>query len=221
MRLSADGIEVRRGRSVVFADVDFAMESGEIVAVVGGNGAGKSTLLATLAGLLIPWRGTIRLDNTAVQGWSPQRLVRAGVCLVPQERRVFAGLSVRRNLELGGWVRRRSGLSAQIDAFLDRYPLLADRADIAAGSLSGGEQSLLALGRALMASPQVLLVDEPLMGLDPESAGRVLQTFRELARGGTAIAIVDHDLDALATLATTTMVVGDGTLRPLADAETR
>jgi branched-chain amino acid transport system ATP-binding protein len=210
MRLAAEQLEVRRGGRVVLADVDLVADGGEVVGVVGANGAGKSTLLSVLAGLIRPAQGAIRLDGARVEGMSPQRMVRKGVCLVPQGRRVFPGLSVRRNLELGGWVSRSEGLSGRVDAFLDRHPVVARRADVAAGSLSGGEQGLVVLGRALMAQPRVLLLDEPLMGLDPTSAATVLDQLRELAAGETVLMVVDHDRAALATVATRTVVVDGG-----------
>lgn len=191
--------------------IDLTVAGGEIVGIVGGNGAGKSTLLAAVVGLVATWKGAVRLDGRRVEGSSPQAMVRAGVCLVPQGRRVFRRLSVRRNLELGGFVRRRAGDSAtRVDAFLERYPLLAARHDVAAGALSGGEQGLVVLGRALMAGPAVLLVDEPLMGLDQASAGAVLTHLGELAAQGMALAVVDHDHRALASIATRTVLIEGG-----------
>lgn len=216
MRLSLEGVHVRRGPLVVLSGVDFIVEGGEIVGIVGGNGAGKSTMVATVAGLLVPHRGAIRLDGRRVEGSSPQAMVKRGVCLVPQGRRVFPRLSVLRNIELGGFVRRRgTDVPARAGAFLDRYPRIAARRDVEAGSLSGGEQSLVVLGRALMADPEVLLVDEPLMGLDRPSTEAVLAHLRELAAEGIAVAVVDHDREALASVTTRTVVVKDGRARDL------
>lgn len=195
---------------MVLSGLDFVVDGGEIVGIVGGNGAGKSTMVTTVAGLLVPHRGAIRLDGRRVEGSSPQTMVKRGVCLVPQGRRVFPRLSVRRNLELGGFVRRRSDVEARAGAFLDRYPRIAARRDVEAGYLSGGEQSLVVLGRALMADPEVLLVDEPLMGLDRPSTEAVLAHLRELATEGVAVAVVDHDREALASVTTRTVVVKDG-----------
>jgi branched-chain amino acid transport system ATP-binding protein len=199
----------------VISGVTCTVGAGEVVGLVGANGAGKSTLLATLAGLLRPWRGAIRLDGARVEGFSPQRLVRAGVSLVPQGRRVFPGLSVRANLELGGWTRPRRGLTRRVEHFLERHPGLAERSEVPAGSLSGGEQGLVVLGRALMASPRVLLLDEPLMGLDPRSAATVLDDVRRLAADGSAVVIVDHDRAALETVATSILLVDGGRVAPL------
>jgi len=210
MRLSAEGLEVRRGSSVVLRETDLAVEGGEIVAVAGANGSGKSTLLATFAGLLRPWQGRIRLDGRRVDGWSPPRLVRAGLSLVPQGRRVFRDLTVRQNLEVGGWVGGRQGVAARAGAFLERHPFLAERADVAAGSLSGGEQSVLVLGRALMARPRVLLLDEPLMGLDPSAARGLLGHLTELAAEGVAVLVVDHDREALDGVASRVVVMAGG-----------
>lgn len=213
--LSVEDLEVRRGRVRVLTGVSCSVTSGEVIGLVGANGAGKSTLLGALAGLLHPWRGTVRLDRRRVEGFSPQRLVRLGVCLVPQGRRVFPGLTVRANLQLGGWVRRDAALDDRVQRFLDRHPALAERADVAAGALSGGEQGLVVLGRALMASPRVLLLDEPLMGLDPASTATVLDDVRGVAADGTAIMIVDHDRPALASVATSTWLVEEGRLHPV------
>lgn len=211
MKLSVEGIHVRRGPNLVLRGLDVTVSSGEIVGVVGGNGAGKSTLLSAVAGLVSLQRGAVRLDGRRVEGSSPQSMVRKGVCLVPQGRRVFPRLSVRRNLELGGFVRRStSDVGPRVDAFLDRYPRIAARRDVDAGALSGGEQSLVVLGRALMADPEVLLVDEPLMGLDLCSADAVLAHLRELAALGMALAVVDHDREALASVTTRTVVIEGG-----------
>lgn len=211
MRLSIEGIHVRRGQHVVLSGLDFVVDGGEIVGIVGANGAGKSTMVTTVAGLLVPHRGAIRLDGRRVEGSSPQTMVKRGVSLVPQGRRVFPRLSVRRNLELGGFVRRRrTDVEARAGAFLDRYPRIAARRDVEAGYLSGGEQGLVVLGRALMAEPEVLLVDEPLMGLDQPSTEAVLAHLRELAADGVAVAVVDHDREALASVTTRTVEVKDG-----------
>jgi len=216
VKLSVEGLHVRRGQHVVLSGLDFSASGGEIVGVVGGNGAGKSTLLSAVAGLIVPHRGAVRLDGRRVEGSSPRSMVRHGVSLVPQGRRVFPHLSVRRNLELGGYVRRRKDdVDAQVADFLDRYPRIAARRDVDAGSLSGGEQSLVVLGRALMAAPQVLLVDEPLMGLDRDSTDAVLAHLRELAGLGMAVAVVDHDREALASVTTRTVVVADGRARDM------
>ena len=128
----------------MLSGLDFAVDAGEIVGIVGANGAGKSTMVATVAGLLVPHRGAIRLDGRRVEGSSPQTMVKRGVCLVPQGRRVFPRLSVRRNLELGGFVHRRGiDVEARAGAFLDRYPRIAARRAVEAGALSGGEQGLV------------------------------------------------------------------------------
>ncbi len=216
MRLSVESLHVRRAQHMVLRGLDFAAGAGEIVGVVGGNGAGKSTLLSAVAGLIVPHRGAVRLDGRRVEGSSPQSMVRHGVCLVPQGRRVFPHLSVRRNLELGGFVcRRKAGAESRVADFLDRYPRIAARRDVEAGALSGGEQSLVVLGRALMAQPHVLLVDEPLMGLDRESTEAVLAHLRELAGLGMAVVVVDHDREALASVTTRTVVVEDGRARDM------
>jgi branched-chain amino acid transport system ATP-binding protein len=209
--LSVRGLWVSRRALRVVRGVDLDVERGAVVALVGANGTGKSTLLATLAGLLRPDRGAVRLYGRRVEGLSPQRLVRAGISLVPQGRRVFPALSVRRNLELGGFTLGDAREAARrAGAFLDRYPGLADRAGVPAGELSGGEQALVALGRGLACGPRVLLLDEPLAGLAAATADAVLEHVAHVAGEGVAVAVVDHDRVALQRVADRTVELHDG-----------
>lgn len=194
--------------------VDLDLEPEAVVALVGANGTGKSTLLAALAGLTRPDRGIVALRGIRVEGRSPQRLLRAGLSLVPQGRRVFPGLTVRRNLELGGFILGDSREAARrAGAFLGRYPHLAERADVAAGDLSGGEQALVALGRGLISGPAVLLLDEPLAGLAADTATVVLAHLSEVAATGVAVLLVDHDREALDRVADRTVEMEDGRAR--------
>jgi len=203
----------RRGQPVV-RGVDLEVERGSVVALVGANGTGKTTLLGALAGLWRPDRGSVRLAGRRVEGLSPQRLLRAGLSLVPQGRRVFPALSVRRNLELGGYTLGDAREAARrADSFLARYPGLGLRAEVAAGELSGGEQSLVALGRGLLSGPKVLLLDEPLAGLAAPMAEAVMRHVGEVATGGGAVVVVDHDRVSLARVADRTVELEDGQAR--------
>ncbi|MEO7555197.1 MAG: ATP-binding cassette domain-containing protein [Acidimicrobiales bacterium] len=212
--LEARGLEVRRGSLAVLRDVSLTVGPGDVVGLAGPNGAGKSTLLGVLAGLLPARRGELFLGGRAMLGWSPQRLLRSGLALVPQGHRVFPRLTVHRNLEVGGTiVADRHVVEARISGLLERYPALARRRDVLAGRLSGGEQTLLVLCRALVASPNVLLLDEPLLGVASDLAEQVLGHVRELAAQGAAIVVVEHDRVALASVATRVLDVIDGGVR--------
>jgi branched-chain amino acid transport system ATP-binding protein len=214
--LVVDGVRVRRGSLPVLRQVSFRAGAGELVGVVGPNGAGKSTLLAALAGLIRAQGGRAVLQGRDVLGLSPQRLLKAGLALVPQGRRVFPNLSVRRNLELGATVvRDRAVVARRLDRFLERYPTLARRTHDDAVTLSGGEQSLLVLGRGLMSEPTVLLVDEPLMGLAAPLAAQVLDHLSRYAHDGRTVVLVDHQRAAVESVATSVLRIEDGVARAL------
>ena len=173
------------------------------MAVLGPNGAGKSTLLRTLAGLTPPSEGIVRLSGRDVTGARAERLVDAGVALVPEGRGVFADLSVRDNLVLGRYRRRRSrGLSDDLDDAFSLFPVLRDRARQRAGTLSGGEQQMLAIGRALMAKPRLLLLDEPSLGLAPLAIRQVVDRLVDLRARGITILLVEQNTRVALQLAT-------------------
>jgi branched-chain amino acid transport system ATP-binding protein len=186
--LDVQGLSARYGAIRALESVDLTLGAGEAVAILGPNGAGKTTLLRTLAGLMPPCAGTVRLDGREVAGLPAERLVRAGIALVPEGRGLFAGLSVRDNLALGAY--RRHG---SLDDVLALFPVLRDRARQRAGTLSGGEQQMLAIGRALMARPRLLLLDEPSLGLAPLAVEQLIGRLRELGERGTAILLVEQD----------------------------
>jgi branched-chain amino acid transport system ATP-binding protein/neutral amino acid transport system ATP-binding protein len=182
----------------ILKGVDLDVERGEIVSVIGPNGAGKSTLLKVIAGVLAPSRGRVRLDDTPIEGRPPREISALGVAFVPQERNVFPTLSVRENLEMGGYL--DPGRARQrIDGIFTRFPVLAERRRHAARTLSGGQRQILAMAMALMVDPTVLLLDEPSAGLAPMAAERLFETIGAINRDGVAIVVVEQNaLQALA-----------------------
>ena len=191
--LRVEGLSVSYSGVPALVEVDLAVDAGEVVALVGANGAGKTTLLRTVSGLLRPRRGRVLLDGQRLSGLPAARVVARGVAHVPQGRRVFARLTVRENLEVGAHLTRGSAL----DRVHALFPVLAERAGQQAGTLSGGEQQQLAFGRALMAEPRVLLLDEPTTGLAPRVAAALLEAVQQVRADGTAVLLVEQAEPAL------------------------
>ena len=193
----------------VLKGVDLEVERGEIVSVIGPNGAGKSTLLKVIAGVLAPSRGRVRLGEVSIEGRPPREISALGVAFVPQERNVFPTLSVRENLEMGGYLDPR-GARPRIEGIFARFPLLAERRRHAARTLSGGQRQILAMAMALMVEPSLLLLDEPSAGLAPMAAERLFETIGAINRDGVAIVVVEQNaLEALA-IATRGYILVDG-----------
>ena len=185
----------------VLKGVDFEVERGEIVSVIGPNGAGKSTLLKVIAGVLAPSRGRVRLGDASIEGRPPREISALGVAFVPQERNVFLNLSVRENLEMGGYLDPQA-VRPRIEGIFARFPLLAERRRHAARTLSGGQRQILAVAMALMVEPRLLLLDEPSAGLAPMAAERLFETIGAINRDGVAIVVVEQNaLEALAIAA--------------------
>jgi branched-chain amino acid transport system ATP-binding protein len=181
----------------ILKGVDLRADAGEIVSVIGPNGAGKSTLLKVVAGILRPHRGTVRLREAPIHGRPPREISALGVAFVPQEHNVFSTLSVRENLEIGGYVDPR-GSHAKIEAIFGRFPVLADKRRHAARTLSGGQRQMLAMAMALMVEPAVLLLDEPSAGLAPQAAEQLFDTIVAINRDGVAVVMVEQNaLEAL------------------------
>lgn len=172
--------------------IDLQVNAGDLTVVVGPNGAGKSTFLKLIAGLLTPRGGSIRIGDQELHGGDALAACAHGLSFVPQERNVFASLSVKDNLELGGYS-LRSGLRERIDEQLERFPLLKGRLKDRAGSLSGGQRQVLAMAIALMTKPDVLLLDEPTAGLSPSAAADILTTVRDLTSGGLAVLMIEQN----------------------------
>jgi len=174
--------------------VTLTAEAGEITCLLGPNGAGKTTLMMSIAGLLRPRRGSIRLEDSELVGASPSRIVGQGLALVPENRLVFPQMSVLENLEAGAYRRRdRSEIAGDIERMFERFPPLRDRREQMAGTLSGGEQQMLAISRALMSRPRLLLMDEPSLGLAPLVVEEIFRAIAELNRTGTTIFLVEQN----------------------------
>lgn len=193
----------------VLKGVDFVIGAGELVGVIGPNGAGKSTLLKAVAGLLTPGRGEILLDGQAIGGRPPREVARLGVAYVPQEQNVFPTLSVRDNLEMGGFV-DPGGTRRRIAAVFDRFPVLARKRSHAARTLSGGERQMLAMAMGLMVEPRLLLLDEPSAGLSPLAAERLFESIAALHREGFAIGIVEQNASEALAVADRAYILVDG-----------
>ena len=199
--LEVSGVEAGYGRVPVLRGVDLHVEAGEIVALLGPNGAGKTTLLRVVAGALPSWTGSVRVGGTEVAGLAPERVVAAGVALVPEGRRLFPGMTVTENLLLGGYSRGRADLSSELERVYSLFPRLAERAGQVAGRLSGGEQQMCAIGRSLMSRPRLLLIDELSLGLAPAVVDDLLALLPQLTAGGTGILLVEQDVEAALTVA--------------------
>jgi branched-chain amino acid transport system ATP-binding protein len=187
--LRLDGLDVYYGEIHALRGVALEVREREIVALLGNNGAGKSTTLKTVSGLLRPRRGTIMLDDRPLADVAAHDIVARGIAHVPEGRRIFNRLSVRENLAMGAYLRSDGG----IDADLDLFPRLKERISQVAGTLSGGEQQMLAIGRALMANPRLLLLDEPSMGLAPVLVEQIFATIDSINRQGTTILLVEQN----------------------------
>jgi branched-chain amino acid transport system ATP-binding protein len=190
--LEIEGLHVDYGRVRALAGVSLAIAQGEIVALIGANGAGKTTLLRTISGLVRPAAGTIALSGDEIAGWKPDRIVRLGVAHAPEGRRVFARMSVAENLALGAYARRGRN-NDTFERVLTIFPRLRERLAQRAGTLSGGEQQMLALGRALMSEPRLLLLDEPSLGLAPLVVQAIFGVIRDLNAAGTTVLLVEQN----------------------------
>ena len=196
--LEVRGLSARYGAVAALRDVSLDVHAGELVALIGANGAGKSTLLRTIAGLMAPTAGRVALEGRDVTGHPPEAILRAGIALVPERRRVFADLTVLDNLELGGYALPRGGdfrrrLDAGVDDAYRLFPVLRRRREQLAGTLSGGEQQMLAIGRALMSRPRLLLCDEPSLGLAPLIVQEIMRLLATLRDAGTTILLVEQN----------------------------
>jgi branched-chain amino acid transport system ATP-binding protein len=209
--LSVDRLSVAYGPVLAVRDVSLRVEAGQTVALIGANGAGKTSTLAALSGLVRPARGSIRFDGQEIAGWRPPRIVELGLVQVPEGRAVLPQMSVLENLQLGGYRRRdRDALRRDLAAMQERFPILGQRRALPAGSLSGGEQQLLAIARGLLARPRLLLLDEPSMGLAPHLVRRVFEVVREIKAEGTSQLLVEQNARKALRLADTAYVLEHG-----------
>ena len=191
--LSVDALDVAYGQIRALKGVALAVGRGEIVALLGNNGAGKTTTLKTISGLLRPTSGTITLEGQPLAGVPPHEIVMRGLAHVPEGRRIFNRLTVRENLVMGAYTRRDAGIAADLDRVFALFPRLGERVAQVAGTLSGGEQQMLAIARALMLGPRLLLLDEPSMGLAPVLVEQIFDTIVDINRQGTTILLVEQN----------------------------
>jgi branched-chain amino acid transport system ATP-binding protein len=193
--LRVEDVEIAYGDLVAVRRVSLEVRAGEAVALIGGNGAGKTTTLRAISGLLRPRRGAIELDGRRVDGLPPSRVVAQGIAHVPEGRQLFPTMTVRENLELGAATREaRARRARTLDMVLALFPVLAARAGQAAGTLSGGEQQMCAIGRGLMACPRLLMLDEPSLGLSPVMTTLIFETLAAVNRDGTTLLIVEQNV---------------------------
>jgi branched-chain amino acid transport system ATP-binding protein len=211
MLLSVNNLEICYGVISALQGVSLQIDAGEIVTLIGANGAGKTTLLRAISGLLSPREGSIVFNGEAIDRLAPHEIVRRGISHVPEGRQIFANLTVRENLELGGFqVRSRDELRARADRCYSLFPVLAERREQRGGTLSGGEQQMLAIGRALMAQPKLLLLDEPSLGLAPLVVRKIFQIIREINSTGTTVFLVEQNAHMALTIAHRAYVLQTG-----------
>ena len=192
--LQVDKLTAGFGLTPVLFDVDLELQPGELVAVIGANGAGKSTLLGALSGLVRLERGSVHFGDRRISGLRPEMIVASGLVHVPQGRRLFGTMTVQRNLLLGAYRRRDGQVQQDLQRILQYFPALADKLDRDAGTLSGGEQQMVAIGRGLMARPRLLMIDEPSLGLAPKIVDRVMEIVKTINQDGTAVLLVEQDV---------------------------
>ncbi len=208
--LKVEDMHVYYGAIHAIKGISFEVNQGEIVTLIGANGAGKSTTLNTVVGLLRPRSGHIEFDGKNIVGLSASKMVSLGMALCPEGRRIFQEMTVRENLEMGGFSRPASEIDASMEDVFTRFPRLKEREKQIAGTLSGGEQQMLAMGRALMGKPKLLMLDEPSMGLAPILVEQIFDIIKELHAAGTTILLVEQNAQMALSIANRAYVLGTG-----------
>lgn len=199
--LSLKGINTHYGPAHILKDVDIDIYAGEMVCLLGGNASGKTTTLKTMLGYLKPSAGAVFLDGENVNEWSTARRVGEGLTMVPENRRLFKRMTVRENLEIGAYLRRGEELEGDLDRIFEMFPRVKERLTQRAGTLSGGEQQMVAMGRALMAKPKVLLMDEPSMGLAPLLVAQNFEIIERINKTGTTVFMVEQNANMALSIA--------------------
>ena len=217
--LKVSDLHVYYGSIHAIKGVSFEVNEGEIVTLIGANGAGKSTTLNTVAGLMKPRSGHVSFEGKLISGMSASKIVPQGLALCPEGRRVFQQMTVRENLEMGGYTRPAGEISASLDDVFERFPRLKERHKQVAGTLSGGEQQMLAMGRALMSKPRLLMLDEPSMGLAPLLVEQIFDIICELNRAGTTILLVEQNAQMALSIANRAYVLETGNIVKTGDAD--
>ena len=219
--LTLNGLTVGYGPVAVIRDVSLVVAKGTVAALLGPNGAGKTTVLRAISGLLRPTRGSIDFESARLDGVAADVVVRRGIAHVPQGREVFPDMTVQEHLEMGAFTRRdRDGLAKDCEGVFADFPILAERRGQRAGTLSGGEQQMLAIGRALMARPKLLLMDEPSLGLAPVIVQEVFRIIRRLNRNGLTILLAEQNVNMALAVASTGHVLESGRLVLSGDRDT-
>ncbi|KOR86492.1 amino acid ABC transporter ATPase [Bacillus sp. FJAT-22058] len=209
--LKIEDINVYYSNIQALKGVSIEINEGEIVTLIGANGAGKSTLLKTISGLLKPKQGKVLFEGDSIGGKAAQAIVKMGISHVPEGRRVFANMTVAENLELGAYLRKdKDGIHKDMEKVYELFPRLLERIKQQAGTLSGGEQQMLAMGRALMAKPRLLLLDEPSMGLAPLLVKQIFNIIQEISESGTTILLVEQNANLALSIADRAYVVETG-----------
>lgn len=199
--LKVEGLNVYYGAIHALHDVSFEVKKGEIVTLIGANGAGKTTTLNTIAGLLHPKSGSVSFMGENLASVSPHSIVSRGLALVPEGRRIFLQMTVEENLEMGAYTQKKEAVKPLLEQVYEQFPRLKERRRQIGGTLSGGEQQMLAMGRALMSSPKLLMLDEPSMGLAPILVEQIFEIIRTLHRNGTTILLVEQNAQMALSIA--------------------
>lgn len=218
--LTVNDINVFYGAIHAIKGVSLEVNEGEIVTLIGANGAGKSTILRTISGLLKPKTGSIQFEGQEIAGMPAHEIVKTGISQVPEGRRIFAEMSVLENLELGAFTRKdKDGIKADMELVFERFPRLKERIDQLAGTLSGGEQQMLAMGRALMSRPRLLLLDEPSMGLAPLLIKEIFAIIQDINKTGTTVLLVEQNANMALSIAHRAYVLETGRITLSGDAK--
>ena len=209
--LKVENINVYYGAIHALKGISVEVKEGEIVTLIGANGAGKSTILRTISGLFRTKTGNVLFEGNSVAAMAPEEIVKKGISQVPEGRRIFANMSVEENLELGAYIRSdKPGIRKDIDKVFERFPRLGERRKQIAGTLSGGEQQMLAIGRGLMSQPRLLLLDEPSMGLAPLLVKEIFSIIKEINASGTTILLVEQNANMALSIAHQAYVLETG-----------
>lgn len=208
--LNVDNINVYYGAIHAIHNVSFHVNEGEVVTLIGANGAGKSTILKTVSGLLRSKTGDVQFAGHSIAQTAPHKIVEEGLAHVPEGRRIFQQMTVEENLEMGAYTQPKSGISADLEMVFEQFPRLKERRRQIAGTLSGGEQQMLAMGRALMSHPRLLLLDEPSMGLAPILIEQIFEIIRSLHKAGTTILLVEQNAQMALSVADRAYVLETG-----------